>query len=175
MLANELKTSTGKKGRELFHPLRLALTGRESGPEMAPLLGRMGKERALRRLEAARYRRLKSAASILAANLGPIAGSGTLTRLPIAIAPLSAVERLAGAQSGDGVPMTGFAERSMITRDRATAAEPADWRPSAACPIFGACPLSRTPGVRSRLFATCSLSCGSGVASRSSARASLCW
>ena len=27
----------GKKGRELFHPLRLALTGRESGPEMAGL------------------------------------------------------------------------------------------------------------------------------------------
>ncbi len=56
MLASELKTSTGRKGRELFHPLRLALTGRESGPEMGPLLGRMGKERALRRLEAAARR-----------------------------------------------------------------------------------------------------------------------
>jgi glutamyl-tRNA synthetase len=35
--------ATGKKGRALFHPLRLALTGREQGPEMAgmlPLLGR---------------------------------------------------------------------------------------------------------------------------------------
>src|SRR5437588_3757275 len=55
-LASELKTATGKKGRELFHPLRLALTGRESGPEMARLLARMGKERALRRLEDAAKR-----------------------------------------------------------------------------------------------------------------------
>ncbi len=33
---------TGKKGKELFHPLRLALTGQDSGPELskiAPLLG----------------------------------------------------------------------------------------------------------------------------------------
>ena len=55
-LSGELKSGTGKKGRELFHPLRLALTGRESGPEMAPLLTRMGKERVLRRLEAAARR-----------------------------------------------------------------------------------------------------------------------
>ena len=46
----------GKKGRELFHPLRLALTGRESGPEMAGLVERMGKERAIHRLEAAARR-----------------------------------------------------------------------------------------------------------------------
>ena len=52
MLTNELKRVTGKKGRELFHPLRVALTGRESGPEMAGLVERMGKERAVRRLEA---------------------------------------------------------------------------------------------------------------------------
>src|SRR5206468_12747359 len=51
-LTGELKTATGKKGRELFHPLRLALTGRESGPEMAGLIAHMGKERAVRRLEA---------------------------------------------------------------------------------------------------------------------------
>jgi glutamyl-tRNA synthetase len=55
-LTTELKESSGKKGRELFHPLRLALTGRESGPEMAGLLEAMGKERALRRLEAAARR-----------------------------------------------------------------------------------------------------------------------
>jgi glutamyl-tRNA synthetase len=55
-LTNALKESTGKKGRELFHPLRLALTGRESGPEMAPLLAAMGKDRAVRRLEAAARR-----------------------------------------------------------------------------------------------------------------------
>jgi glutamyl-tRNA synthetase len=52
-LTEELKQATGKKGRELFHPLRLALTGRESGPEMAGLIARMGRDRALRRLEAA--------------------------------------------------------------------------------------------------------------------------
>jgi glutamyl-tRNA synthetase len=55
-LAGELKRTTGKKGRELFHPLRLALTGRESGPEMAGLVARMGKGRAVRRLEAAARR-----------------------------------------------------------------------------------------------------------------------
>ena len=55
-LTNELKQATGRKGRELFHPLRLALTGRDSGPEMAPLLEAMGKDRAVRRLEAAARR-----------------------------------------------------------------------------------------------------------------------
>jgi glutamyl-tRNA synthetase len=55
-LTDELKRSTGTKGRSLFHPLRLALTGRHSGPEMAPLLAAMGKERAVRRLEAAARR-----------------------------------------------------------------------------------------------------------------------
>ena len=52
-LTDQLKATTGKKGRELFHPLRLALTGRDSGPEMAGLVAAMGKERAIRRLEAA--------------------------------------------------------------------------------------------------------------------------
>ena len=55
-LTDELKRSSGKKGRELFHPLRLALTGRESGPEMAGLVAAMGKDRALRRLEVAARR-----------------------------------------------------------------------------------------------------------------------
>jgi glutamyl-tRNA synthetase len=55
-LSSEVKEASGKKGRELFHPLRLALTGRDSGPEMAGLLARMGKERAVRRLEAAAKR-----------------------------------------------------------------------------------------------------------------------
>ena len=55
-LTGELKTASGKKGRELFHPLRLALTGRESGPEMAGLVARMGKERAVHRLKAAAKR-----------------------------------------------------------------------------------------------------------------------
>jgi glutamyl-tRNA synthetase len=55
-LTSELKHSSGKKGRELFHPLRLALTARESGPEMAGIVARMGKERAARRLETAARR-----------------------------------------------------------------------------------------------------------------------
>jgi glutamyl-tRNA synthetase len=55
-LTESLKHSSGKKGRELFHPLRLALTGRESGPEMAGLVQRMGKDRVIRRLEAAAKR-----------------------------------------------------------------------------------------------------------------------
>lgn len=55
-LTSRLKASTGRKGRELFHPLRLVLTGRESGPEMAGLVARMGKERAIRRFEAAARR-----------------------------------------------------------------------------------------------------------------------
>jgi glutamyl-tRNA synthetase len=55
-LSSALKERTGRKGRELFHPLRLALTGRESGPEMAGLLERMGKDRAVRRLSAAARR-----------------------------------------------------------------------------------------------------------------------
>lgn len=33
-----VKAATGRKGRALYRPLRLALTGRESGPEMADLL-----------------------------------------------------------------------------------------------------------------------------------------
>jgi glutamyl-tRNA synthetase len=55
-LADAVKAASGKKGRELFHPLRLALTGRESGPEMAGMVARIGKDRALRRLEAAAKR-----------------------------------------------------------------------------------------------------------------------
>lgn len=41
---------TGAKGRALFHPLRLALTGRENGPEMRSLLPLIGRERTLARL-----------------------------------------------------------------------------------------------------------------------------
>jgi len=52
-LTDALKESTGRKGRALFRPLRLALTARESGPEMGPLLKLIGKERALERLTAA--------------------------------------------------------------------------------------------------------------------------
>ena len=47
---NTLKTATGRKGRELFHPLRIALTGRENGPELRALLPLIGRERAFKRL-----------------------------------------------------------------------------------------------------------------------------
>ena len=55
-LTTELKSASGKKGRELFHPLRLALTGKDSGPEMAGIVARMGKDRAVQRLTAAAKR-----------------------------------------------------------------------------------------------------------------------
>jgi len=55
-LTSELKATSGKKGRELFHPLRLALTGKDSGPEMAGIVARMGKGRAVQRLTAAAKR-----------------------------------------------------------------------------------------------------------------------
>ncbi|MEO7634511.1 MAG: glutamate--tRNA ligase [Sphingomicrobium sp.] len=55
-LADAVKAATGAKGRSLFHPLRLALTGRDSGPEMAGLLPRIGKARAVARLAAAAKR-----------------------------------------------------------------------------------------------------------------------
>lgn len=42
--------ATGRKGKALFHPLRLALTGREQGPEMKALLPLIGRKRALSRL-----------------------------------------------------------------------------------------------------------------------------
>ncbi|MBB3935201.1 glutamate--tRNA ligase [Aureimonas phyllosphaerae] len=41
-----LKAATGRKGRALFMPLRLALTGLEHGPELADLLPLIGPERA---------------------------------------------------------------------------------------------------------------------------------
>jgi glutamyl-tRNA synthetase len=48
-----LKTATGRQGRALFHPLRLALTGEEKGPELAALLPLMGRKRAAARLTVA--------------------------------------------------------------------------------------------------------------------------
>jgi len=47
-----LKELSARRGRELFHPLRLALTGREAGPELAALLPLIGRARALARLSA---------------------------------------------------------------------------------------------------------------------------
>jgi glutamyl-tRNA synthetase len=52
-LVARLKASTGRGGKALFLPLRLALTGRDSGPEMAALLPLIGRDEALSRLRAA--------------------------------------------------------------------------------------------------------------------------
>ena len=52
-LTDALKASSGRKGRALFHPLRLALTGHDSGPEMAALLPIIGRDRAIARLHKA--------------------------------------------------------------------------------------------------------------------------
>jgi glutamyl-tRNA synthetase len=46
----KLRDLTGRKGKDLFMPLRLALTGLEHGPEMAALLPLMGRAKVLARL-----------------------------------------------------------------------------------------------------------------------------
>lgn len=48
-----VKERTGAKGRALFHPLRLALTGRGEGPELKALLPLIGRARAVKRLTGA--------------------------------------------------------------------------------------------------------------------------
>jgi glutamyl-tRNA synthetase len=45
-----VKNATGAKGKDLFHPLRLALTGRADGPELKRLLPLIGRARAAARL-----------------------------------------------------------------------------------------------------------------------------
>jgi len=52
-LVARLKESTGRTGKALFLPLRRALTGRVSGPEMATLLPLIGREETLARLRSA--------------------------------------------------------------------------------------------------------------------------
>jgi glutamyl-tRNA synthetase len=51
LLAKLLKERTGRKGAELFMPLRVALTGQSHGPELASLLHLMSPGTARRRLE----------------------------------------------------------------------------------------------------------------------------
>ncbi len=45
-----IKAATGRKGKDLFMPLRLALTGRDHGPELAQLLPFIGREKVVDRL-----------------------------------------------------------------------------------------------------------------------------
>lgn len=52
-LTGALKATTGRGGKALFLPLRLSLTGRPQGPDMAALLPLIGRDQAVARLEAA--------------------------------------------------------------------------------------------------------------------------
>ncbi|MFQ3623636.1 MAG: glutamate--tRNA ligase family protein, partial [Acetobacteraceae bacterium] len=51
--AASIGAATGRKGRALWRPIRLALTGEEHGPDMAALLPLIGRERAGERLRLA--------------------------------------------------------------------------------------------------------------------------
>jgi glutamyl-tRNA synthetase len=62
-----ISEASGIKGRNLFQPLRLALTGEEHGPEMAKLLPLIGRELVAKRL----------AAYVAGGGAGRIAASGT--------------------------------------------------------------------------------------------------
>ncbi|GBR46403.1 glutamate--tRNA ligase [Acetobacter pomorum] len=46
-----VREKTGRSGKALYHPLRLALTGEEQGPELRDLLPLIGRTRALARLQ----------------------------------------------------------------------------------------------------------------------------
>ena len=48
---NIVKEKTGRKGKDLFHPIRLALTGEANGPELKILLPLIGYDRAYKRLQ----------------------------------------------------------------------------------------------------------------------------
>jgi glutamyl-tRNA synthetase len=52
-LVARLKERSGRSGKALFLPLRRALTGRDSGPEMAALLPLIGRDEAVARLRSA--------------------------------------------------------------------------------------------------------------------------
>ena len=49
-LISHLKETTGRKGKTLFMPLRLALTGQQHGPSMDDMLQLLGAEKAQARL-----------------------------------------------------------------------------------------------------------------------------
>ena len=51
LFINEVKEKTGLKGKDLFHPIRLALTGQDSGPELKILLPLIGRNKAFKRLK----------------------------------------------------------------------------------------------------------------------------
>jgi nondiscriminating glutamyl-tRNA synthetase len=52
-LLNQLEKKTDRKGKDLYAPLRAAITGKTKGPELAKTLPLLGKERIIRRLKMA--------------------------------------------------------------------------------------------------------------------------
>jgi glutamyl-tRNA synthetase len=48
----ELKNVSGRKGKDLFHPIRVVLTGVDKGPELAKIADLIGYERLKSRIEA---------------------------------------------------------------------------------------------------------------------------
>ena len=46
-----LKEQSGRKGKQLFLPLRMALTGMQHGPEMSHVVSFLGREGVIVRLE----------------------------------------------------------------------------------------------------------------------------
>ena len=49
----DIEARTGKKGKELFMPLRVAITGQTRGPELDKVIELIGLERVLERLKEA--------------------------------------------------------------------------------------------------------------------------
>lgn len=49
----DIKAKTNRRGKELFMPLRVAITGQEHGPDLKDLLPLIGRQRVLERLKAA--------------------------------------------------------------------------------------------------------------------------
>jgi nondiscriminating glutamyl-tRNA synthetase len=52
-LLSQLEDKTGRKGKDLFSPLRAAVTGKTKGPELVKMLPLLGKDRIIRRLKMA--------------------------------------------------------------------------------------------------------------------------
>ena len=46
-----LKETLSVKGKQLFQPLRVGLTGQLHGPELGPILALLGKDAALKRID----------------------------------------------------------------------------------------------------------------------------
>jgi nondiscriminating glutamyl-tRNA synthetase len=52
-LLSQLEKKTGRKGKDLYAPLRAAVTGKTKGPELVKTLPLLGKERIIHRLKMA--------------------------------------------------------------------------------------------------------------------------